>query len=211
MYKVCSRGLLDSNSYIYWNENDSAEIHEAVVIDAGCRTDDILTEVKKNNLKIKYIILTHAHADHACFLEEIRSLAPGAKCVCHVLEEPAFYDDRANVSALLGMSMVYSKPELKVVGGDFVEVGGKKVEFIHTPGHTPGGMCIYIADEKIMFTGDTLFCNGFGRTDLGGNASDLKASIAKLYEMDEGIVILPGHGCSSTIGEESAWGVPAIF
>ncbi|MBQ8827879.1 MAG: MBL fold metallo-hydrolase [Clostridia bacterium] len=160
---------------------------------------------------MKYIILTHAHIDHSYYLDSFLAEADGSVSVCHVSEESLFYDTVANVSEMIGAPKTFAAPDMKVSESDTLSVGGKRIEFIHTPGHTPGGMCIYVPEEKIMFTGDTLFCNGFGRTDLGGSARDLAESIKKLYTMDTDITILPGHGCSSTIGEESAWGIPSVL
>ena len=213
MYVTLDYGLLGSNTYIYWNENDGAdvangELHEACVIDAGCDVSDIAPVCRANNLKIKYIILTHCHIDHICFADEIREAVADAQTVCHVADADAFGDVQKNVSVLLGMPKKVNEPDIKLSDGEILTVGGKTLRFINTPGHTAGGVCIYVEDDEIMFTGDTLFCNGFGRTDLGGSPQELKKSIIKLYGMDPDIRILPGHGEASTIGDEAAMGVP---
>ena len=216
MYVTLDYGLLGSNTYIYWNENDGAdiangELHEACIIDAGCDSSDIAPVCNANNLKIKYIILTHCHMDHICYADEIHEAFEDSKTVCHIADAEAFGDIQKNVSVLLGSPKKVNVPEIKVSDGDTLTVGGKIFKIINTPGHTEGGICIYCEDDGIMFTGDTLFCNGFGRTDLGGNSRKLKESITKLYEMDPDIIILPGHGEASTIGEESLWGVPSYL
>lgn len=216
MYLTLDYGLLGSNTHIYWNENDGADIangdlHEACVIDAGCSASDIAPICASKHLNIKYIILTHCHIDHTFYTDEIAEEFSSAKTVCHKADALAFGDVQKNVSVLLGTPKKINEPEIKVSDGDTLAVGGKILRFINTPGHTEGGLCIYIEDDEIMFTGDTLFCNGFGRTDLGGNPQKLKESITKLYEMSPNIKILPGHGEESTIGEESAWGVPSYL
>jgi len=216
MYVTLDYGLLGSNTYIYWNENDGAdtakgEFHEACIIDAGCDASDIAPICAAKHLKIKYIILTHCHIDHICYTDELCEEFAGAVTVCHTADADAFGDIQKNVSVLLGMPKTVKIPELKISDGDTLTVGGKTLKFINTPGHTDGGVCILVEEEGIMFTGDTLFCNGFGRTDLGGSPQKLKESIIKLYDMNPDIKILPGHGESSTIGEEAAWGVPSYL
>ena len=213
MYITLDNGLLGSNTYVYWNENDGAdiasgELHEACVIDAGCDVSDIAPVCSTNHLKIKYIILTHCHIDHICYADELLKAFTDSETVCHVADADAFGDIQKNVSILLGMPKTVNTPTLKVVDGDALTVGGKLLKFINTPGHTEGGVCILVEEDGIMFTGDTLFCNGFGRTDLGGSPQKLKESIIKLYGMDPDIKILPGHGEESTIGDEAAMGVP---
>ncbi|MBE7065083.1 MAG: MBL fold metallo-hydrolase [Ruminococcaceae bacterium] len=216
MYVTLDYGLLGSNTYIYWNENDGAdtangELHEACIIDAGCDASDIAPICASKHLNIKYIILTHCHIDHICYTDELCEEFAGAVTVCHTADAEAFGSIQKNVSVLLGMPKNVKTPELKISDGDTIIVGGKTLKFINTPGHTEGGVCILAEEDNIMFTGDTLFCNGFGRTDLGGNPQKLKESITRLYEMDPVIKILPGHGESSTIGEEAAWGVPSYL
>ncbi|MBQ8165207.1 MAG: MBL fold metallo-hydrolase [Clostridia bacterium] len=216
MYLTFNDGLLGSNAYIFWNDNDNADtenggLHEACIIDAGCDASELIPACEKNCLKIKYIILTHCHIDHICYADELKEAFGDAVTVSHIADAEAFGDVRKNVSVLLGMPKKVNAPMMTVSDGDVLKVGGKKLRFINTPGHTSGGVCILVEDDNIMFTGDTLFCNGFGRTDLGGSPTELKASIIKLYEMAPDIKILPGHGESSTIGEEAAWGVPSYL
>lgn len=216
MYITLDYGILGSNTYIYWNENDGADVengefHEACIIDAGCSASDIAPICAAKSLKVKYIILTHCHVDHIYYTDELVEEFSDAITVCHEADADSFGDINKNVSVLLGMSKRVSVPEKKVADGNVLTVGGKTLRFINTPGHTDGGVCILVEEDSVMFTGDTLFCGGFGRTDLGGNPQKLKDSIVKLYGMNPEIKILPGHGDASTIGEEAAWGMPSYL
>ena len=108
---------------------------------------------------------------------------------------------RLNASVLFGPAHVYDKADIAVEDGDVLNLGESELKIISTPGHTPGGICILT--EKMMFSGDTLFYSGFGRTDLGaGDVTLMAASIDKLYSMERDIQVYPGHGTKTTIGRE---------
>lgn len=166
-----------SNSYVYGS----------VLIDAGATP--LMVEPYRED--IRTIVLTHCHYDHIAHLREIRDMCGGAEVCIHELDAPGLTDQSLNLSMMFGERGPDICPDVILSEGD--EVGGLSV--IHTPGHTPGGICLYNSEEMILFSGDTVFSDGgFGRYDFpGGSVEQLRDSIEKLSELDvEGLY--PGHG-----------------
>jgi glyoxylase-like metal-dependent hydrolase (beta-lactamase superfamily II) len=177
---------------------------KCAVIDPGGDEERILAEVKRAKLTIEYIIATHGHPDHVCGNRRIKE-ASGASIVMH--EADAVFFARPEVIKYFSMLGLESSPpaDIQVLGGDVITIGEEKLQVIHTPGHTPGGICLYNAPD--LFTGDTLFVGGLGRSDFpGGSDRELIASITtKLLILPADTVVWPGHGYGgnrSTIGEE---------
>lgn len=195
--KRFTQGLLGSNTYVVWDEISK----EAAVIDTG-NSDAVVKEViDKEKLSLKYIILTHAHFDHIHYLPKFKETFPMAKVVIHQDDNVLLENPRLNASVLFGSAHVYDKADITVIDEDELNLGENILKIISTPGHTPGGICILI--DKIMFSGDTLFYSGFGRTDLGaGDVALMSKSIEKLYSLDGNIEVYPGHGTKTTIGRE---------
>lgn len=177
---------------------------KGAIIDPGGDVDKILAEVDKMGVSIDYIIATHGHPDHVCGNRAIQE-ATGAKIIMHSADEAFFGKDEVkNYFSMLGLEA--SPPaDIEVNEGDDIIIGDEKFQVFHTPGHTPGGMCLLSGNDLI--TGDTLFVGGLGRTDFpGGSHPDLLDSIrTKLLVLPEETVVWPGHGYGgnkSTIGEE---------
>ncbi|WP_163336875.1 MBL fold metallo-hydrolase [Desulfopila sp. IMCC35008] len=177
---------------------------KAAVVDPGGDVDRILEVAKDNGLEIVKIIATHAHPDHVCGVRELKE-ATGAEIVIHAADEEFF--SRDEVSSYFSMLGLEASPpaDITVEEGDSIRVGEGDLQVIHTPGHTPGGMCLL--NGKNLITGDTLFVGGLGRTDFpGGSHRELLDSIhQKLLVLPEDTVVWPGHGYGgsrSTIGEE---------
>ena len=190
-------GMYASNCYILGNDG------EGVIIDPGADSMEIIKAVGDTGLKIKYIILTHAHIDHICAMDKIRDNT-GAEVLVHELDAKALTDPRYNGSALFGLSYTFKEADRTLRDGDVIVAGNINLEIIHTPGHTPG--CICIRTGKNLFTGDTLFRMSIGRTDLGnGDYEQIMDSIKnKLMKLDEDTTVYPGHGTATTIGYEKA-------
>lgn len=188
-------GMLASNCYILGDKN------EGIIIDPGANRGDILEMVKRTGFKIKYIILTHSHIDHIISVDEIRYKL-NAKVLIHEAEGEFLSDPMKNGSVLFGVRETFSPADVLLKDGDVVNLEGLKLKIIHTPGHTPGGICIKVDDN--LFTGDTLFNMSIGRTDLGdGDYDDLINSIKnKIMVLNDKIVVYPGHGTATTIGYE---------
>jgi len=206
MIKTFPCGLLDTNTYVVWEE----ESLECMIIDCGVAPDVVLPFIKENGLEVKYVVLTHGHFDHAHYVEEYESTFERAQIVCHENEKAVIFDPDANLSSHLGSTRAYSCNYAYVKEGDFLTLGGKgggecmNFEILSTPGHTPGSICLYDEKHKIMFTGDTLFKRSYGRTDFKyGDMQEMYFSLRRLYRMDKDITFYPGHYEPSTIGEET--------
>jgi len=181
------------------------ETRMAAVIDPGGNPEKILAAAKASNLTIATIINTHGHADHDCANGPIKE-ATEAKIVIHAKDAEFFA--RPDVKAYFSvLGLPASPPADQLVNdGDVIMVGKQKLTVLHTPGHTPGGMCLYSAPN--LFTGDTLFVDGVGRTDFpGGDTATLMRSIRqKLLTLPGETKVWPGHGYggdSSTIAREA--------
>jgi hydroxyacylglutathione hydrolase len=179
---------------------------EALVIDPAADTHRILTEAGKKGLKIKYIVNTHSHVDHIMGNKQMKDLT-GASIVIHEKEKDALIEQASYTMGMFGADP--SPPaDITVKEGDFITVGEVSLEVIHTPGHSPGSMSLHA--NGLVFTGDTLFVGGVGRTDLeGGSWHTLVSSVrTKLFVLPDTTVVLPGHnyGASpkSTIGIEKS-------
>ncbi len=192
-------GILETNCYLIGCKSSKT----AAVIDPGGEEDVdlILNLLQKNNLNLKYIINTHGHADHIGGNKALKANTK-ALLLIHRLDAFMLIDANKNLSILEGKE-IYSYPADRILEeGDEIILGSLKLSIIHTPGHTPGGISLVL--NNIVFTGDTLFAGGVGRSDLpGGSYRDLQRSIKeKLLTLSDDKIIYPGHGPSSTIGEE---------
>jgi hydroxyacylglutathione hydrolase len=177
---------------------------KAAVVDPGGDEDRILAEVKKAGLTVEYIICTHGHPDHVCGNRRIKE-ATGAAIIMHSADAAFFGQaEIRNYFSMLGLEP--SPPVDRLVeDGDIIEIGEERLEVIHTPGHTPGGICLLCGSD--LLTGDTLFVGGIGRTDFpGGSHQELMDSIrTRLGSLPGDTVVWPGHGyggSKSTLGEE---------
>lgn len=181
------------------------ETKEGLIVDAGGNEEDVLAYCDRQGLTIKYIVGTHGHPDHVCGNAKIKA-ATGAKIVLHA-EDAAFFGDPQVREYFSMLGLPDSPPPDKVVrDGEVLTIGTVRLTVLHTPGHTPGGICLYSAPQ--LFSGDTLFVGGVGRTDFpGGDAHALMQSIKeKLLTLPPETVVWPGHGYGgsrSTIGDEA--------
>ena len=178
---------------------------KAAIVDPGGDEQKLLDIVKKENLDVKYVIDTHGHPDHVCGNRKITE-ATGARIVMHEDDDDFFSQPNIkNYFSMLGLEP--SPPvDVRVKEGDVITFGEVSLGVIHTPGHTPGGICLYAQPHVI--TGDTLFVGGIGRTDFpGGSHQELISSIKnKLLVLPPETIVWPGHGYGgsrSTIREEA--------
>lgn len=193
-----SVGPWESNCFII----GCGETKEGAVVDPGAEAGKILNRVKKLGLKINKIILTHGHPDHISALAEVQK-ATGAKVLIHGADADMLTDARRNLSLYMGQKMEMDQADILLKDGDTIKVGNITLEVMHTPGHTPGGICLKCAPDLVI-TGDTLFAGSVGRSDFpGGSHTQLIASIkTKLLKFPPNTSVYPGHGPGSTIGEE---------
>ena len=192
-------GALQANTYLAVDE----KTNEGFIVDPGGYNKVLTKEVRDNDVNIKYIILTHGHSDHICGVNEHKAEFPDAKIVAYKDEEAMLENPNLNQSP--GFGVPYStKADILVSDGDELKVGDVTQKFIHTPGHTEGGMCIYVKEAKALFSGDTLFRQSIGRTDFpGGSYKEIMDSIRKkLFLLPDDTNVFPGHMGTTSIGFE---------
>ncbi|MFC1703725.1 MBL fold metallo-hydrolase [Candidatus Omnitrophota bacterium] len=185
-------GEMQVNCYVVGSEIS----HRAVIIDPGADYQKIQESLKKHGLSPLCIIITHGHYDHIGALDRFR-----LPVYIHKLDAEFLEDPEKNLSAFFGITKQFDLEIKPLEDRDTITIDDINLEVIHTPGHTPGGISLYV--DKMLFTGDTLFAGGVGRTDLP-DASDeqLRASLQKLLAYDDDTKVLPGHGPSTTVGRE---------
>ena len=199
IHEILPVGPLQCNCSIIGDETT----HEAMVIDPGDNIDEVLALIRKHNLQVKQIVITHAHIDHVGGAMKLRA-ATGAPILLN-----------QNDYALLKMLDVQAtwigvadpgKVEIdrSISTGETVTAGQHTAQILHTPGHTEGSICLYFEAEKKLIAGDTLFAGSIGRTDLpGGSTQKIMRSLHDtVLSLPDETEVIPGHGESTTIGEE---------
>ncbi|MGO9014227.1 MAG: MBL fold metallo-hydrolase [Dissulfurispiraceae bacterium] len=173
---------------------------KAIVVDPGDEPDRIVGIVNEMGLTVEVIVCTHGHFDHIAVVGDIKNQT-GARVAIH-RDELALYNGAKDMAAFWGHSMdVPPAPDILLSEGDTLKIGDLNFSVLHTPGHSPGGICLY-ADNTVI-TGDTLFMGSVGRTDFfGGDIKKLKQSFQRLMALPEDTNVLPGHGPATTIGRE---------
>ena len=194
-------GALSCNATILGDERTG----EAIVIDGGDGRDEVLERLAAHGLRARYLVHTHAHFDHIADVGGLRART-GARALLHPADLPIYHAQPALVRAF-GFSMPEPvRLDGDLLDGDEVRVGSVALRVLHTPGHTPGSVSFALENggASTIFSGDTLFAGAIGRWDLGGTSmEDIVGSIErKLLLFDDGTLVVPGHGPSTTIGRE---------
>jgi glyoxylase-like metal-dependent hydrolase (beta-lactamase superfamily II) len=177
---------------------------QAIVVDPGDEVERILAVLKKHGLTVGAIVATHAHIDHVGALASLKQLT-GAPAMIHEGDVP-LYEHLAEQAAWLGVAVPRSTTlDRYLKESQPLEFGACKLEVVHTPGHSPGSVS-FIAEDvaPVVLSGDTLFAGSIGRTDLwGGSFDEIMRSIrGKLLAFDDNVIVVPGHGPQTTIGDE---------
>ena len=184
--KHLALGAYQTNCYLVWDETSPT----CVVIDPGYEPETVLNEVKKLGKEIAAILLTHGHFDH---VGGVKDLAAETGCKVYLNEAELSMPPQMTAGSLYYTNL-YAE-------GDFVEAAGLSFKVLHTPGHTPGSVCLCC--ENALFSGDTLFWGSCGRTDLpGGSWSTIRTSLKRLADLPGDYDVYPGHGDSTTLSFE---------
>jgi len=182
-----------------------ADAGDAIVIDPAHESTAIVTkEAEKMNLSIKLIINTHGHWDHIADNQPLHR-ATQAKIVCHKNDEDYLLHPRQQ-GFQIPFDIHPTLPAYYLWEGSTVAVGALRFKVLHTPGHTPGSICLYEEREKVLFTGDTLFAGTYGRTDFQGSSEKhMFLSLKKMAKLPADVAVYPGHGQPTTISREKKW------
>lgn len=193
---------LRTNTYIICDENTK----EAMVIDPGGEPEKIIELLNILEVDtIKYIFLTHCHADHIGGINALKE-AKGGKILISRDDSEGLYNKEISLADYVNMQIPELEADSRIDDGDLIHVGEIEFKVIATPGHTKGSVCLYSEKERLIFTGDTLFSGTWGRTDLPtGNFAQIMESISeKLMTLPDEIIVYPGHGKTTMIQDEKS-------
>ena len=197
---VLTVGPVYTNCYIANREGSGS----CVVIDPGEDGDKIADYICKKGWQLEGILLTHGHFDHITGVSDLVSIA-GGKVYAYREEKELLADPQLNASVMMGYEVAL-EPDVLLRDGQKFTVAGLNFQVIHTPGHTKGGCCYYAEDEKVLFSGDTIFMESIGRTDFPtGNSRELLDSVRnKILVLPDDVTIYPGHGPETNVAYEAA-------
>jgi hydroxyacylglutathione hydrolase len=193
-------GQMQSNCYIIFDES----IKQCLVIDPGDDWEYLVSQIQEKNLVVSVIIATHGHFDHIMGVFPIQKTF-NVPFMIHKDDEFLLQDMRSSARHFLNIEAGPAPiADCNLKEKEAILLSANKFEVVHTPGHTPGSICLYNKKDKILFTGDLVFAEGgVGRTDFSySNQSELEKSIARVFKLPKDTIIYPGHGPSTTIGDE---------
>ena len=195
-------GPISTNTYIVYPDGAEGEIRPCVVIDPAA-SRKVLEVLEKNRLRLEAILLTHGHFDHTLGVAALKEKT-GAEVMIHEADRDALTGGEGSLAYMGGMFVEKCGVDRVLHDGDRISAAGFDFDVIHTPGHTPGGVCYVVESEKVIFSGDTLFYMSVGRTDLpGGDGEQLYESIAyRLLPLHGDYRVLPGHMTETTLDFE---------
>ena len=189
---------LVTNCYVVMDEDNK----EDMVIDPGAESQKIIEMLDILDAKLKYIFLTHCHADHIGAINDVKQ-AKGGKILVSREDSQGLYDETISLTYYAETPNPELEADSRVDDDDLIHLGNLEFRVIATPGHTKGGLCLYCPSEEMIFTGDTIFSSTWGRTDLPtGSIEDIMDSIInKILVLPNNTIMYPGHGKSTLIKE----------
>jgi glyoxylase-like metal-dependent hydrolase (beta-lactamase superfamily II) len=199
IHEILPVGMLQCNCSVFGDEQS----REAVVIDPGDEIDNILAILAKHHLRVKAIVITHAHIDHIGGAQKLKAVT-GAPVYMNAKDQQ-LYDQLDMQAGWLGMpTPERTTIDVQAREGESLMLGAAEFHVLDTPGHTQGSISVWIPTENKLVAGDTLFLDSIGRTDLpGGDHRQILRSIHdKLLPLEDDVVVIPGHGPNTTIGRE---------
>jgi glyoxylase-like metal-dependent hydrolase (beta-lactamase superfamily II) len=171
-----------------------------MVIDPGDEGARITSAVNQHELQIKSIVNTHGHIDHIVANADLKEKTSAPLCI-HSADADMLVDPQKNLSFFIGTPVKSPAPDQLLGDGDILEIGTIRLEVMHTPGHSQGSICLL--GDGCIFTGDLLFAGGIGRYDFPGSSyTDLMNSLQRVISLEDELVVYPGHGPATTIGNE---------
>lgn len=192
-------GIISTNCYLVWDE----ETKEGVIVDPAAAPRKLISYIDEQGIQLKAILLTHAHFDHIMGIDKLIQLY--GKMPVYVEEEDLelLHTPQLNESTVYTAGYSYAGGDV-IHDGDVFHLLGRDFKVIHTPGHTAGGVCYYVAEENILFSGDTLFCCSVGRSDFATSSTSalIRSIKEKLFLLPDETVVYPGHMGATTIGNE---------
>jgi hydroxyacylglutathione hydrolase len=210
-------GVYETNCYILRQSEQAAD---CLIIDAGFSIGKLVNFLQQQKLNPVALVLTHGHIDHIAGVNLLRDRFPEMKVYIHKLDAKMLEEPMANLSAISGAAFVTAPADVTLPapassdtsrgGGtenDVIDLAGVKLQVLHTPGHTPGGISLYLKEQGVVFSGDALFADSVGRTDFpGGSMTQLVSGIKdKLLTLPDETKVYPGHGPATTIAREKSY------
>lgn len=200
--QTCVLGGFSTNCYIVYRKDKK----EAVIVDPADNGAYILNKCYELQVEPVAVLLTHGHADHIMAMDDIRRAFHCKVYACRA-EEKLLSEPSMNLSGMFGLEAVSKKADVWLEDGEILQLLGCEWQVIGTPGHTKGSACYYIPSEEVLISGDTLFADSLGRTDLPtGNVNEIVHSIAEiLFKLPDHTMVYPGHGDPTSIGHEKVY------
>jgi glyoxylase-like metal-dependent hydrolase (beta-lactamase superfamily II) len=199
MIKKFVLGMYQENCYVVF----CSRTKKGFIVDPGIYSQEVINYIQEKQLDIEFVLLTHAHGDHICGLTDTVEKF-NVPVYIHKKEAEILQDHKKNFSGEICGKMIEREAERLLEDGEIIKIGYMEIKIIHTPGHTPGGICIYIEAEECLISGDTLFDRSIGRTDFRYSSTEalIAAVKEKLYVLPDDTEVYPGHGTDTSILQE---------
>ncbi len=197
-------GAYETNCYVL---RSSEQAIDCLIIDAGFDSEQLVSFLQEQKLNPVALVLTHGHIDHIAGVNLLRDKFANVKVYIHKFDAEMLEEPASNLSAMTGSAYTAAPADVTLTDRDVIELAGLKLEVLHTPGHTPGGISLYAKEQGVVFSGDALFADSVGRTDFpGGSMTQLVSGIKdKLLTLPNEAKVYPGHGPATTIAREKSY------